>query len=322
MVELRLLQLYIKRAGPSIPFDQESSHELWVEAIPRMALKSKALLYSMFAITTLHQIRTRDEDSPDSSGLVDGFSMEDKHKAYARLAFKHDRMELCQVSLESIDIVFTTANIMRLMAFVVLSERGLEPYQPPVDWLRMVKSHGQLYSMAWQSVKDDPSTQTVRLARTTPLVLQSHLSIGSHGMSRLNYILCAQEGGKSIDAEDDNPDEWDAETREGYTVTLKYICESLQSIQRQESFGSIARGLMLFPVVVPPRFIRLVEICRPRALVLLAHYFALLVLLRRFWYIRNTGAREVEAILRFLPPRWQSMMSWPQHVIKTGNASL
>lgn len=319
IVELYLLHIYIKRAGPSIPFDQESSHELWVEAIPRMALKSKALLYSMFAIATLYQMKHKDEDDSDSPGLFDGCSMEDEHEIYARLAFRCHRMELSQVSPENIDIIFTTANTMRLMAFVNLSERSLEPYCPPIEWLRMVKSHCQLYSMAWRLVKNDPSTQTARLARTTPIVWQPHLPIRSNEISRLNHILYAGHKGTTIDADDDSPDEWDTKTWEAYSLTLKYICDALQSIQRQESFGSIARNLMLFPVVIPDQFISLVDSCKPRALVILAHYFALLALLQRFWYIGDTGAREVEALARFLPQRWQNLMVWPLHIIKIRN---
>ncbi|KAH6644280.1 hypothetical protein C7974DRAFT_17902 [Boeremia exigua] len=317
-VELHLLQFYINRAGPSIPFDQASSHELWVEVIPRMALKSKALLYSVFAITSLYQTKHKiDTCFPD---CLKGLSMEIEHETYAQLAFEHHRRDLSRVCLGSIDSIFITANTMRLMAFVVLSTRSLKPYCPPIEWLRIVKSHWHLYGMAWQSSKDDPSTQTSRLARTTPIVWQANLPTGSQETSPLGHLLHALHQDTTIGSDEDNPEEWDAETRDAYTVTLKYICDTLQSVQRQESFGSIARSLMLFPVVIPDHFIRLVALCKPRAIVILAHYFALLTLLQHFWYIGDTGIREVEAALEFLPQRWRSHMRWPLRVIATGRS--
>lgn len=321
-VELRLLQLYINRAGPSIPFDQASSHELWVEVIPRMALKSKALLYSVFAITSLYQTKHKVHNDTGFPDCLKDLSMEVEHETYAQLAFQHHRMDLSQVCLGNVDSIFITANAMRLMAFVVLSTRSVKPYYPPIEWLRIVKSHWQLYGMAWQSVKDDPSTQTSRLARTTPIVWQANLPTGSQETSPLNHLLHALHQDTTIGSDEDNPEEWDAETRDAYTLTLKYISDILQSAQRQEPFGSIARSLMLFPVVIPDHFIRLVALCEPRAIVILAHYFALLTLLQHFWYIGDTGTREVEAVLEFLPQRWRSQMRWPLRVIATGRSFL
>jgi hypothetical protein len=54
MQELELMHFYITETGPSIAFDKESSHDMFVKSIPRIAFKSDALLYSVYAFAGLH----------------------------------------------------------------------------------------------------------------------------------------------------------------------------------------------------------------------------------------------------------------------------
>ena len=49
---------------------------------------------------------------------------------------------------------------------------------------------------------------------------------------------------------------------------------------------------MLFPYSIEKGFINLVKEQRPRALVILAHYFGLLARLKYVWFIGDTGRRE------------------------------
>ncbi|KAK8062159.1 hypothetical protein PG997_014256 [Apiospora hydei] len=62
----------------------------------------------------------------------------------------------------------------------------------------------------------------------------------------------------------------------------------------------LCRGMMAFPCLVPPLFLDLVEERAPRALAVLAHYFALVARIRDIWWVGDTPAREVRAIRRAL----------------------
>ncbi|KJK86263.1 hypothetical protein H633G_09884 [Metarhizium anisopliae BRIP 53284] len=57
--------------------------------------------------------------------------------------------------------------------------------------------------------------------------------------------------------------------------------------------GSVARRLVVFPLLVDARFVDMVDEKRPRALVVMAHYFALLAMLRGFWWVGDAGPREI-----------------------------
>ena len=68
--------------------------------------------------------------------------------------------------------------------------------------------------------------------------------------------------------------------------------------------------------MVPETFIRFLEEGRPRALVILAHYFATAVKLDN-WIMGDTAQREIRGILAVLPVEWHVLMRWPLEVVES-----
>jgi hypothetical protein len=71
-------------------------------------------------------------------------------------------------------------------------------------------------------------------------------------------------------------------------------------------------------MVVPHKFVDFLAEKRPRALVILAHYFATVSQLSNVWWLGGgtdgkelTARREVHAIQTVLPDEWQGQMIWP-----------
>ncbi|KND87183.1 Sterol regulatory element-binding protein ECM22 [Tolypocladium ophioglossoides CBS 100239] len=314
--ELELLHFYITETGPSIAFDKNTSYDLYVKAIPRMAFKSDALLYSVYAFATLHQTKTTGGEDPSIPSHTSIAAARDRHRLYIQLAFQHHHRELAQLSRDNVDMLIMTASLMRLIAFVVLSERSLVPYTPPLEWLRMTESHARLFHAAWDLVGDNSSTQTARLIQSTPVVWDDDEREGANNRQGLQHILLARGDGDGHN--EDDPNAWDAAVRRAYESALSYIGGVWQSIQRNDPLGPIGRRLMVFPLLVDKRFIELVGEARPRALVVMAHYFALVVILKSFWFIGNTGRREVRAIAAHLPAHWQDLMEWPLRIVDDG----
>ncbi|KAF4451010.1 C6 finger domain-containing protein [Fusarium austroafricanum] len=294
--ELQLLHFYIVYTGPSIAFEVESSNELYVKAIPEMALKSKSLLYTLFAISALHQSKLQEQNVPSTVKSPGDNRIENQHSLYMRLAFQHHRRGLSNITSENIDILFLTSQLLRVLAWFVLSERELEPYQPPVEWFHVAKSHCQLWTIAWDMAKSNETALVLHFVRTTPCFWWKTTPKGSDGGWNLDYVLDSQLD--DIQG-NDNPETWGEEALEACKWAINYINNILGAIEEQESFGLIARSILFFPVLAPDGFIALVGQRKPRPLVILAHYFALLTSLQRFWYIGDTGAREVEAIHHF-----------------------
>lgn len=323
MLELELMHFYITETGPSLAFDEKSSHELYAKAIPRMALKSDAVLYSAFAFATLHQTKTTGGEVPSIPSPTAAAVARQRHKVYLELAFQHHHQELGRLSHSNVDGLVMTACLLRLLAFVILSERNLEPYTPPMEWLRITQSHARIFRAAWDLVGHDSTTQTAKLIRATPVVWDYDEREGADKRRDLQHILLPlgeygedEGGGKAED--DDDPATWDAGVRRAYESTLSYIGGIWQAVRKNQPLGPIGRRLVLFPMLVDKRFIELVGEAKPRALVVLAHYFALMEILRSWWYIGNTGSREVRAIAAHLPARWQTLLEWPLRMVEEG----
>lgn len=109
-----------------------------------------------------------------------------------------------------------------------------------------------------------------------------------------------------------DPEPWSPETQEAYEHTLSFIGAIQVALDAGvEGPDQILRRCLGFPGLIPKRFIDMVEERRPRALVILAHYFAYLARFREIWWIGDSGAREVRAIAGILAPEWREMMGWP-----------
>jgi hypothetical protein len=54
-----------------------------------------------------------------------------------------------------------------------------------------------------------------------------------------------------------------------------------------------------------------VEEKRPQALLILAHYFALMARYPSVWWIGKTPKREIQGIRDILPHEYQELMRWP-----------
>ena len=308
--ELELMHFYITETGPSIVFDRKTSYDMFVKAMPRMALKSDALLYSIYAFAALHRAKTTGGDDPfipPPSAAAEAYQ---QHVVYQRLAFQCHRWDLTHLSKTNAETVSLTANLIRLVACVVLSERSLSPYTPPMEWLRITASQSRVYRAAWELVADNTTSPTVRLIRATPVIWDMEEREGIRKRHALEYVLQFQP--------EDDPAAWTPEERHTYESTVGYIAAVWHMIQNHEPIGPIGRRLVLFPVLIERHFIDLVGELRPRALVVMAHYFALLTVVKNFWFIGNTGVREIEALATYLPSRWLGLIEWPLLVVKDG----
>ena len=106
-----------------------------------------------------------------------------------------------------------------------------------------------------------------------------------------------------------------AKDQEAYEITVSYIGGIWIAMKGPETSAEIGRRLILFPFVVQSQFIDLIEDQQPRALAVLAHYFALLASFRSVWWIGDTGRREVQALNTVLSGKWHDLMSRPLNII-------
>lgn len=299
-LELRLLHQYMSKTGPAIAID-DNSRSAWCELIPLWSFRSEALQYAMYSVAALHIAK---EDAFKDPIVIDA------HQSYLEMALHEHSMEVSQLNSANADITCLTSSIIRVCSFVMLQQRSLRPYTPPMQWLRMTNSTATIFKEAWRLLSDDEESVSAQWIRRLPIALDADARLGEDKRRDFLHLLRRKSSNELTEP-------WDKGIQEAYEDTLSYIGGIWIAVNNHEATGDICRRLVVFPMLAPPRFLDLVEELQPRALVILMHYFALLSLLRDFWYIGDGGEREVYAIKAVLGDEWQEFVSWPLEITKT-----
>jgi hypothetical protein len=160
-----------------------------------------------------------------------------------------------------------------------------------------------------------PSSITVQLLRTSPVIFDAKLRSGETRLARLKHLLRRTPT-------DEAQELWDQETQAAYDSTVGYLGGILIALEKGVSPTEVLRRLVIFPLLIDAHFSVLVTEQRPRALVILAHYFALLYRFgKAYWWIHDVGRREARAIVSFLPDQWQDLLLVPIEMIKESSDS-
>lgn len=301
MLETRLMHQYLAETGSSIAAD-ENTRELFSRVIPKLSLDSDALLYSMYTIAALHLQRLgRGEE-------IEG-GAENAANRYFSMAVREHNKDIPKISRQTADAVCLTSCLMRCIARVQLLGRRLQPYTPPWQWLVLAQTSASTFIEAWEKVGPDPSSVAYQLIKgTLPLYERGRLP-SRRNIGRLKHLLHRPEEVRATEP-------WDPEIEDAYARTLDYICSAIDLADNEESSGGVFRMLVMFPMLLDRRYVEEVKAGSPRALVILAHYFALLVGFEDVWCIGSIGADEVRAIIDALPDQWQGLLAWPKKAIE------
>ncbi|TWU77332.1 hypothetical protein ED733_005322 [Metarhizium rileyi] len=296
-LELSLFYHYFSETGPSISVD-EASHPFWVDMVSQLAFKCNALLYSLLLLSALH--RTKKSDYTDKESLHHS-------STYLSMTLRELNREIEHLSAGNVDAVCLTASLLRIYTFVRFQDRDLEPYTPPTSWLRMTGTSSAVFRQSAEITSMNPSSVGMQMVDlVTHLLDEEAARLHTKGLIHLMRRQDAHE----------LEEPWDVDVQDAYLSTLNYIGAIWRAMQDRQPPGSVVRRLIVFPLFVDNRFVDMVDEKRPRALVIMAHYFALLAMLRGFWWVGDAGPREVRAIAKQLPLAWQGALVWPLEVLK------
>ena len=264
-LELRLLHHYPINTSATFPASHNSKvRAAWTVDIPKLANSQPSLLYALLSVSALHLSKSESQD----------LDLRAAHRRYLDLALRAHRKAVASFKVKSVDAVCFTSVLIVLDAFAALQDRVLgQPYEPPMQWLCMSNGAWNVFHLAWQF---DDSTAAVTAIIRSAFVLSDYDSLFSErNREEFPELLTPLAGGLSEQDRGDNGDLDDRETREAYETTLSYIGSIKRAVNAREHSLGICRWFLAFPVVVPGKMIELLEEKKPRALVVLAHYFAL-----------------------------------------------
>lgn len=294
-MELRLLHHWMLQV--SRPFGMTSPpewKELWYGEVPQVALVHKNVLYAMYTMTATHLIG-RGANDP---------ALYQARENYWVWALREQRTAVSDLDKADTDAVAFAALLITMNALAMLQERSLEPYTPPMDWLEV----GRGAFTVLPKPEDVPAGTGLKiLMETTAPIWQATLTFDSD-MQR--------DFGAVLNRDIPSVDTWDQETTESYELALSYIGSFRKAIISGDAADVNLRWICMFPFMVPRKFIDFVGEGRPRALVILAHFFAVVANTDALQYLGNSGdrvtaKREIYAIRGVLPQQWASYMTWP-----------
>ena len=297
LLELRLLHNYL--ANLSQPFHGSQSEDvkaIWSVHVPQLAMKHENLLYTIFAGSALHLLRSSPNDSELSAA----------RQSYLGMALREQRNAVSKLNSENADALCFSSVMILIDTFATLHGRVLEPYSPPMEWLEMGRGAGAVFSIVLKSVPDNKTAKIMVLVNASP-----SFDTGDELHAEENRKSFIGLLNQNLQASQDPTEILDVETREVYADTLSIIGSIERAVNNNEPIFGVARRLLTFVFFISKRFVEFVEQRRPRALVILAHYFAFAAQYKSVWWIGDSAEREIRAIQTVLPREWQEYMHWP-----------
>ena len=114
-------------------------------------------------------------------------------------------------------------------------------------------------------------------------------------------------------------DRVDASNRRVYEDTLSYIGIFHKGIL--EGFDAplgTQRRILAFPSRIPQQFVDFVADGKPRAVAILAHFFAIMKLAEdKLPWLKDIARTQVPVLCEVLPERWRSLVEWPLQVVNS-----
>ena len=312
LLELRLLHHYLISTCATFPaYHNPEVRAAWTVHVPQLTNSHPSLLYALLSVSALHLSKAEPQD----------LHLRASHARYLDLALRSHReavtcLNADVVDPDSVDAVFFTSVLIVLDTFAALQDRVQgQSYDPPMQWLRMSNDAWNMFDLVWQSIKDDSTAAVTAIIRSARILSDYDSLFSERNREEFADLLLPLKEVSPDQDQGDNGDLDDRETREAYEKTISYIGSVRKAIRANENTLGICRWLLAFAVVVPGKMIELVEERKPRALVVLAHYFALTGPmagnLEAVWWIGAIAKKEIRGIQKCLPDKWQNLMSWP-----------
>ncbi|KAI1103746.1 C6 finger domain-containing protein [Jackrogersella minutella] len=300
-LETRLMYQYVTETGRSIVADNVTS-KYFIHLIPRLSFKSDALLYSMYNLAALNIAKCYGDEELEGGA-------ENVANTYFSMAVREHKKETSQVNKETADVVCLTSCLMRTSALIQLHGRNREPYTPPWQWLALARTSTSTFAEAFEQVGPDPTSAAFQLIKLTSHLHEDGKLPNRGNFERLRYLMDRPRELQAVEY-------WDSEIQETYERSLKYLSTILDLMDAEGSSAAVLRMVLVFPMFTDERFIELVREGLPRALVILAHHFAMFKDFHDLWWIGNIGVDEVAAIANAVDERWQRFLAWPLQVIQ------
>ncbi|KAJ5946352.1 hypothetical protein N7454_003191 [Penicillium verhagenii] len=295
--DLQLFHHYTISTYRTMRVDDEDVYDLWQKHIPDWGIEFPSILHLIMALSALHL----------------GYQKPELREQYIEQADSHFTFGirsvtsvLAQLNADNCQRVYMSAVLICFIYFgrgprpgeyLIFSDHG------PSEWLVLmngVKSileshHTKIFSGILGSKGDKPPEYTL-----TP-ALRSELHENAIHLQAVQRFI--EEG------------EMDLHERDICVSAIKNLSEMLNELYDKLSAGM--PGVFLMDLVIgwlyrrPEEFVHFIEQKRPKALVVLAYWAALLKFMETTWFMEGWSEHVLMGISSSLPFDYQLWLEWP-----------
>ena len=295
--ELKLIHHYTTHTGKTLTTSTHLSDDVWVKEVPKLAFAGATYLTdAMLAVSALH-MRTR---NPDDKEVIQA------SHAYISSSLEAYREALNEgINESNAETLFLTATLIAFQSTAtrLFTRDGTNSnvgangeYTLPLEWFHAFQGVKAVVVSSWQWIKK--STTALSVIDSQP-ALRLDIELRSPN-SFFGGLLGGIED--EIDVEDDIDPQ---ATRDAYFHAVSVLNWAHKSAH--------PGACLAFPATVARRFIELLELRRPRALVISACFFAQLKRAQHLWWIGCVPRREIMGVASLFEPgsSWWPHLEWP-----------
>jgi hypothetical protein len=287
-LELKLIHHYTTSTSQTLADRKEQKHA-WAVNIPTIAYDAQYLMDAILAVSALH-LRAL---NPDDQALVRA-----SHGYMASaLAQYSSLLREGGLSEFNAEALFSTS---ALIAFQASASRGFDDqdqgYALPLAWFHSFQGVKTMVMASWQWLRNSD--------RIFPIIGGQPALTLDFDPDRKSFFSPLLEG-MALQLLNE-PEQTRVETKQAYEHSVAFLNWAHQKPERARILG--------FAATVSRRFVELIGLRDPRALVIISCFFAMTKVVDDVWWLEGVAKREVMGIFSLLPQEWWGKMEWPLRI--------
>ncbi|KAM4059548.1 fungal zn(2)-Cys(6) binuclear cluster domain-containing protein [Hirsutella rhossiliensis] len=302
-MELRLLHHFTTSTSKTLFTRPPSTEDVWQRAVPQMAFEGRP--YLMDAILSVAALHLRFQHPRD-------VALARASHAYTASALAEYCASLERgITAHNAEALFLTASLIAFQSTAsrIFAKDDAEPdtgnahstsrYVLPMPWFHAFQGVKTVVATSWQWIRHSDIVKAV-------IDSQPSFQLDLNPLGPNSFF------GHLLDGLDDElanePAQRVSATSQGYSHAV--------SVLNWAHKNAHAPAALAFPASVSRRFLEVVEEKRPRALAILACFFALLKRMDNVWWLDNVARREVTGLVSMLEPGspWWRHLEWPVRI--------
>ena len=301
LMELRLMHQYTNVTAKTLLTDSPTTQDIWQHAVPQLAFAGRTYLAdAILSVAALH-LRSQ---TPEDKALVRA------SHAYAASTLAEYCASLEKgITSENAEALFLTASLIAFQSVAsrIFAKDDAEPdsddpnarYALPLPWFHAFQGVKTVVATSWQWIRNSSIVKNV-------IDSQPSLQLDLNPLGPNSFFGHLLEG---LD------DELAQESPEHVQATTQCYSHAVCVLNWAHKSMYPAAALA-FPATVARRFLELVELKRPRALAIIACFFALLKRLDNVWWLNDVARREVMGLVGLFESgsKWWRHLEWPVRI--------